>query len=184
MPDINYTLHRSQFYIGKQPKLVDENWLSHTLHNGQILSYSKSLPVRFIKDKNDNSFVLLGYAVQSIATSPSPEDELRNISSLDKIQDLYRPWSGRWVLLANDELHLDATAMLGCFYKTGNDGVEVSSSAGLIVNSFVPDTYKLVKKVGADYYPLPDSGFEGLNKLMPTQILNIKTQPFLKEQLG
>lgn len=175
MPNISYTLHRSQFYIGKHPKLVDENWLNYTLQNGKILSYSKSLPVKFIKDQNNNSFVLIGYAVQSVPTEPSPVEGLQQLSGINNLQDLYRPWSGRWVLLANDALHLDATGMLGCFYKIGNEGVEISSSAGLITNSFVPDTYKLVKKVGADYYPLPDSGFNGLQKLLPTQVLNIKT---------
>lgn len=174
MPEISYTLHRSQFYIGKYAKIVDENWVSHTLSNGLILSYSKALSIKFI-DSNNNNFVLIGYAVQSVETEPSPEEGLKQLLNLSKLQDLYRPWSGRWVLLANNELHLDASAMLGCFYKQGVEGIEISTSAGLITNTFVPDTFKLVKKVGADYYPLPDSGFKGLNKLMPTQILNIKT---------
>ena len=174
MPEISYTLHRSQFYIGKNPKLVDENWISHTLPNGLILSYSNVLPVKFI-NSNNNHFVLIGYAVQSVDTLPSPVEGLKQLSNFNNLQDLYRSWSGRWVILANNELHLDATAMLGCFYMINEEGIVVSSSAGLITNNFIPDTFKLVKKVGADYFPLPDSGFANLKKLMPTQILNIET---------
>ena len=175
MPHINYKIHRRQFYIGRQPKLLDESWLTHTLVNGLILSYSNELQVSFIKDKKGNDFVLIGYAVQSLEKEPAPEEALKNLAGTENLVDVYKSWSGRWLLLVNDEVHLDATAMLGLFYKKGDDGVEAASTAGFIAGSFVPDTYKLVKNVGADYYPPPHSGFAGVSKLLPTQILNLTT---------
>lgn len=175
MPDINYKLHRGQFYIGRQPKLMDESWQSATLDNGLLFSFSNTLPVKFINSKSGNNFILLGYAVQSLDNESAPEEALKNLADIATIQDVYKSWSGRWLLIVNDELHLDASAMLGCFYKQSEGGIEVASSAGYIANAFVPDTFKLVKNVGADYYPLPGSGFKTVKKLLPTQVLNLKT---------
>ena len=175
MPHINYKIHRRQFYIGRQPKLLDDSWQSHPLQNGLILSYSNELQINFIKDKSGNHLVLMGYAVQSVAAEPAPEEALAQLTSTENLQEVYKSWSGRWLLLVNDEVHLDATAMLGLFYKVTDDGVEAASTAGFLAGSFVPDTFKLVKNVGADYYPPPDSGFKGVSKLLPTQILNLTT---------
>lgn len=175
MPHINYKIHRRQFYIGQQPKLLDESWQSYPLPNGLHLSYSNELQISFIKDKSGNNHTLIGYAVQSVATEPAPEAALAQLTNIDNLQEVYKSWSGRWLLIVNDEVHLDATAMLGLFYKIGADGIEAASTAGFLAASFVPDTFKLVKNVGADYYPPPDSGFKGVSKLLPTQILNLAT---------
>lgn len=175
MADIDYRVFRRQFFIGKQPKLMDESWLSANLNNGLILSYSNELQVKFINAAEDRQFVLMGYAVQSLESEPAPEVALQKVSNLENIQDVYKSWSGRWLLIVNDEVHLDATAMLGLYYKVGNDGVEAASTAGFLASHFVPDTFRLVKNVGADYYPPPRSGFKGVSKLLPTQILNLAT---------
>jgi len=175
MPHINYKVHRRQFYIGRQPKLLDESWQSKPLQNGLMLSYSNELQIRFLNDKSSNQYVLMGYAVQSLAGAPSAEEALKNLTTTDNLHEVYKSWSGRWLLLVNNEVHLDATAMLGLFYKVGENGVEAASTAGFLASSFVPDTFKLVKNVGADYYPPPHSGFSGVNKLLPTQKLNLET---------
>ena len=174
MSTINYRVFRSQFYIGTVTKAINDSWKSLALQNGLCLSYDADLPVQAIY-AGSHQFVLLGTAVQSLPGHPAPTELLQNLQHIAQLPQLYASWAGRWVLLANNELHLDAGALLGCYYKKGTNGTEVSSVPGLITNAVQPDTFRLIKSGGAEFYPPPDSGFHNVHKLLPSQVLNLKT---------
>jgi hypothetical protein len=36
--------------------------------------------------------------------------------------DTYGTWSGRWILISDSEIHLDAGGLIGCFYRTIQHG--------------------------------------------------------------
>lgn len=174
MSTINYRVFRSQFYIGPKPKALNESWKSVSLSNGLFLSYDTDLPVRLINN-NQRQYVLLGTAVQSLEGHPAPDEVLSSITTTDNLQQLYASWAGRWVLLAGTELHLDAGGLLGCYYRKSASGVEVASAPGLITNSPVPDTFRLIKSGGAEFYPPPHSGFKQVFKVLPSQVLQLQT---------
>ena len=76
-----------------------------------------------------------GVSLQSDADAPAPLDQLADHAQ-GKLLDAYASWSGRWLLFSDTELHLDASGLLGCFYRTVHRGPEarlwVSSSLALI----------------------------------------------------
>lgn len=174
MPDINYLPYRRQFYIGPQPKLMDDSWQSCTLQNGLALSYSNYLPVQFVTGRNQWFFVLMGDAVESLPGKPDVVTSLQELSDIKSLPQVYASWAGRWVLIANHELHLDASGLLGCYFRI-KERLEVASVAGFIANAEKPDTFPLVKAGGAEFYPPPNSGFTHVSKLLPSQVLNLQT---------
>ncbi len=175
MSPINYRLFRRQFYIGPHVKSVDEAWQSHCLSGGLVLSYCQTLPFKTITDQAGQQWVLLGDAIQSLKGLPSPGEQIQKLTSKDNVQAIYTSWAGRWVLIGNDQLHLDAVGLLGCYYRLHNDILEITTSPSLIYEGKDPDTFVLKSPAGIEWYPLPDSGFQQLSKLLPSQILNIKT---------
>jgi hypothetical protein len=174
MSTINYRVFRSQFYIGPEAKTVNECWKSLPLQNGLHLSYDTDLTVQSVYAAGAQ-YVLLGTAVQSLAGQPPPIQQLQSLQNAFDLPQLYASWAGRWVLIANDEVHLDAGGLLGCYYKSGCNGTEVSTVPGLIAGCHQPDTFRLIKSGGAEFFPPPDSGFQQIQKLLPSQILNVKT---------
>ena len=175
MPLINYVPFRRQFYIGPQLKLADESWKYLTLKSGLSLSYSPDLHVLQLTNQFGHELLLLGDAVESLEGLPPVHQTLEKIADLQTLPDVYRSWSGRWILIANGDLHLDASGLLGCYYRCEGGVVEAASVAGFISNSDTPDTFRLIKAGGAEFYPPPDSGFKGVSKLLPSQILNLST---------
>lgn len=173
MSTISYRVFRSQFYIGPATKAINESWKSIPLQNGLCVSYDADLPVQSIY-AGGNQFVLIGTALQSLPGQSSPTELLQNLQKITDLPQLYASWAGRWVLIANDEVHLDAGGLLGCYYKKGCNGTEVSTVPGLIASCYQPDTFRLIKSGGAEFYPPPDSGFQHIQKLLPSQVLNIK----------
>jgi len=175
MPHIHYLPFRRQFYLGAQPMLADASWKQIQLKNGLYLSYSAYLPVQFINKENGDEYILLGDAVESLVDKPTPVKSLQTLADVAQLPHLYQSWSGRWVLIANNELHLDASGLLGCFYHNKDGKVAVSSVAGFLSGEAVPNTFRLIKVGGAEFYPPPDAGFKGISKLLPSQILNLST---------
>lgn len=173
MPGINYLPYRRQFYIGAQPKIVDTTWQTLALRSGLHLSYSKDLPVQVIISDGGAEFVLLGDAVQSLPGAPPVLKCLKSLFNKESLQQTYASWAGRWVLLADGEVHLDASGLLGCYYKKDGAGVQVASTPAFIANTEKPDTFRLLKAGGAEFYPPPSSGFNGIDKLLPSQVLNL-----------
>ena len=147
MSTINYRVFRSQFYIGPAEKKLNESCQSLRLQNGLYLSYDTDLPVHLVNVAGCQ-YVLLGTAIQSLPDNPAPIDILQGLQQGADLLQLYASWAGRWVLIAQDEVHLDAGGLLGCYYKKGDNGTEVSTVPGLIAGCHQPDTFRLIKSGG------------------------------------
>ncbi|WP_339384469.1 hypothetical protein [Oscillatoria sp. FACHB-1407] len=95
------------------------------------------------------------------------------------VPNLYPYWAGRWVLTGNHQVHMDASGLLGCFYNTSPaDFTWVSSSPSLLtrvlqVNQrLIADTRRLQYRQGLNWFTLPRSRFAGINRLLPSQIVD------------
>ena len=183
MPEINYIPFRRQFYIGATAKPMGESWLSYPLPSGLVLSCAPDLPIQFISNAHGHQFVLLGDAVESLDDKPGIAQTLASLTDLEQLQQVYSSWAGRWVLLTANELHLDASGLLGCYYRVENGVVEVASAAGFITGLPKPDTFRLLKAGGAEFYPPPGSGYHGVNKILPSQVLQLPTGEVLFRNL-
>ena len=173
-------IHRRQFIIGPKPIFVNERWTSLELAPSLYLSHCGTLPIFNARDLDNESWFILGLAVQ---TDPGRSDPVTEISSAHTIQikELYPSWAGRWVLVGNNQLHMDASGMLGCFYRIAYEntkraqGVWVSSSAALLADEINNGCQKIgntqLLRGRMNWYPPPVSGFKSIYRLLPSQVL-------------
>jgi hypothetical protein len=174
-------LHRRQFVVGPEPLVAGEGWVSEEIGPSLHLSRCSDLRAASVKDRRGVTWWLLGVALQSDPDAPAPLQQLA-VNETSALLEVYGSWSGRWILISESEIHLDACGMIGCFYRTLNHGATAelwaSSSPALIAS--LPGrapAYDAGAKIhlgkGMDWYPPPRSGFAGVNRLLPTQILSL-----------
>ncbi|MEX0779781.1 MAG: hypothetical protein WD491_03620 [Balneolales bacterium] len=163
-------VHRRQFFIGPE-SFQSDGWEVRKLTKSLYLSHCSSLPVKEVTDADGVMWYLLGLTEQTDQKKKSPVEEIKNLST-DKILPAYANWTGRWVLIGNDSLHLDASGLLGCYFSQKGGDLRISSSIKLL--SGIVNARKITLK-HQDWYPLPDTQYESIHKLLPSQLLYLST---------
>lgn len=176
-----------QFYINKEEKSFFENWKRITLNNGYTLHYQPNLNISF----NDGHVVLIGYAWQVDPNRKTPQEELQQISNLDKIPhsiiyDIEKTWCGRYILIVDNWVYLDATGKLGLFYSHQT----ITSSLHVLCQVEGRDLiYPDMKKgESPDFFPGVGTPYKDIARLVPSQILSIsekecKLRPLFVDEL-
>jgi hypothetical protein len=157
--------HRRQFVIGPRPLAPRPDWVSHEVSNGVFLSHCPLLPVAL-----GQNAALLGIAVQTTDGRPAPESLVLAGAPLGDT----REWAGRWALILDGVLELDAAGTLGCFHRRIGAEVWLSSSASLLaeLEPVLPVALVAIAHArGMDWVPPPASGIPGLGLLLPTQVI-------------
>jgi hypothetical protein len=170
--------HRRQFIIG--PKSVPRpSWCHRALDDRTWLSYDPELSVHFAQDQDGCTWGLLGHAVTTTALYSSPQNAIAHHKTQD-IPSLYSDWAGRWLLVRNGEIHLDASGLLSCFYGTDDQNrLWCSSSLALIAQVLSPQgnlptvDKTLTYRKGISWYIPPESRLQNVQRLLPSQILNL-----------
>ncbi|MEP6596347.1 MAG: hypothetical protein ABJA71_10395 [Ginsengibacter sp.] len=170
------SIHRKQFLIGYQPKKIKTDWETVKIGGNLYLSHCPNLSVEKIKDLNGAEWHLLGLAIQTNKEKKDPLTEIAN-SFTDNVKELYKSWNGRWILVGNNEIHLDCGGLIGCFYTKKNEQRWISSSLGILqeIGEFSPRPENLKHRSALEWYTLPKTRFEGIYKLLPSQVLDLKT---------
>lgn len=151
----------------------NENFKSIKLSSGKILSYHYNLPIQFEQDNNGAAkFCILGYAFQTDEHRGFPIDEIRAASENDDINNIVESWAGRWLLIYENTIYMDACGLLGCFYTS--TGI-ISSSIHCLNTILKQKTIspRIKHRFGLDYFPGPDTPYPYIKRLMPSQTLNI-----------
>ena len=169
--------HRRQFVIGSASFLPHNNWCCRQLNSSTWLSYCSDLRIAWAKDTNNVEWILLGLAVQT-ESNIEPIAQISQLSTTEVINS-YSSWAGRWLLIGNDEIHLDANGLLGCFYGYNSQGeIWLSSSPALlaqIIETKTKDDRSLIYGKGISWYTPPYTGFKGTKRLLASQIINFTT---------
>lgn len=189
---VNSELHRRQFVIGSKPVKYRADWRTVELDSECFLSHCPNLPVKSSRDTDGMVWHLIGIAVQTEPHRLDPLDEIACTPTAE-IPSCYRYWSGRWVLIGNGEVHLDATGLLGCYYLTNTSSAKrhtpwASSSPALLAEVAGDrvgreDPHELRRGVGINWFPLPRSRFSCMAHLLPSQVLRLKDGAILKRLL-
>ncbi len=95
-------------------------------------------------------------------------------------------WAGRWILIADGRVQLDAAGTLGCYYRRVGSELWLSSSPELL-RELEPalglPSVELVHETGMDSVPPPGSGIDGVSRLLPSQTIgfdgSIRRRPLL-----
>jgi hypothetical protein len=172
--------HRRQFVIGTKPFLPYQNWCSHPLDSSLYLSYCPDLRAGFVRDADGVCWGLLGLAIETLEDKLEPLAEIARTPST-KVSELYHSWAGRWVLLGQGQVHMDASGLLGCFYSmTPDNQMWVSSSSALLASilssesSPAVDSRSLGYETGISWFTPPRSRFIDIKRLLPSQVLDLK----------
>jgi hypothetical protein len=176
MEDVNIMrAHQRQFIIGPTPLKLYPDWQFETVRGVGILSHCPKLPVRKVISRDGREYILIGVAIQTDASRPSPTVELSNPPEC--VADLTHTWAGRWALIANGTLVTDTAGTLGCLYSDTGDGLRASSSVALLRTSQTEifDSRTLWLGVGIEWYVAPHTRYAGIRRLLPSQKLDLKT---------
>ena len=141
---------------------------------GFMLAYEKKLNVCC---NEDCTAVLIGDAWQVDPSKDCPENMIKTFSGRTTIADIYheeKTWCGRYVLIVNDWLFLDFCGTLGVFYS---DDMRLSSSYRILCEQIgteviYPDT---LNEGLMNFVPGPLTLSSSVKRLMPSEIINIKT---------
>lgn len=165
-------LHRRQYVVGPGPVL---GWPA--VQVGELcLSHHPELSCRQVSTPS-GTWTLLGDPVQTDSAAGTPAQELTGVAA-DAPQATTRSWAGRWLLLDPvGAVHLDASGLLGCTYRSDGEGTWASSSPALLAR--LPGLAQLAPVArsygyeGANYHCAPGAGFAGLDRLLPSQVLDL-----------
>ncbi|PZD74129.1 hypothetical protein C1752_01449 [Acaryochloris thomasi RCC1774] len=171
-------LHRRQFILGPTPVNPNGHWHSVSVSASIDLSHCPELRVGNAQDLDGTRWFLLGLAVETQPHRSAPLVDIAKTTT-DKVPELSANWAGRWILLDEKMLYLDASGLLGCFYGQTSEGKTwASSSAALlaeVLSAEVTDPRHLHYETGISWYPPPRSQFLGIQRLLPSQALRLET---------
>lgn len=165
-------LGRRQFLLvprrrsGGEPVPAPAGFQTHELEAG-LLHAHPDLPVLRARGPQGQDRVLLGLATHLLGGRVV--DDLASTATED-LPGITHDWSGRWVLVDADELHLDACGMLCVFVQ---DGL-VASSPALLPGLELVD-HRLRSEHILPFYPGPGTGVPGLVRVLPSQRLSLTT---------
>ena len=144
------------------------------LANSFALHYAPDLNISFHNDQ----IVLIGHAWQANPECPSPIEELTALSEKEQVthEDLFaieKNWCGRYLLIADGWIYLDACGLINIFYSKDT----IASSLGVL--STVENREVILPPIehrkSPDFVPGMMTLYEGVRRLMPSQLLNITT---------
>lgn len=172
-----------QFYISKEKSNCYPDWMQISLWCGQTFHYHSKLNIVYQSER----FLLVGYAWQVDPLKESPEIELRNLEKKEQISqedvfELENNWCGRYLLIVENWIYLDASGSLGVFYSKAT----ISSSLNVLCSVekrklvFPPIEHRHMP----DFIPGMRTQYEDICRLLPSQIYDIQegrwqTRPLL-----
>ena len=182
LPDQRFFMIDARQFIITNTAYQPEGWLSRPLSEGWILSYQEDLAVH---SSPDGACLLLGDAWQTDPQQPSPIELVTQgrLTSREVFLNAEFSWCGRYVVLFQGELFLDASGSFGVFYGKGmvSSSLHVMSLAG----GFTIPEPLIHHGIGPDYLPGAVTMDPEIQRLLPSQTLILQTlQPFLRKILS
>lgn len=158
-------LHRRQFVINRNPG--PDRWETLPLPGDLFLHHHPDLRRSQLRDREGGLWYLLGTAVPAAADTPLAEEVSQAATS--EVWTCSDGWAGRWVLIGDGAVGLDAAGMLGLYY---NPQTREAGSSPEFLTRGAP-THTVREEDRLNWYPPPFSRFAGLLRLLPSQRLSL-----------
>ena len=135
------------------------------------LYVGNGLLVRCLNDFKGRSYWILGnvFCVDILGTSV--ENCIASFDGHD-LNELVENWTGRWLLISENEIQTDATGLMSVFFTIGKDWCISSSLALMSVVTGEKPLYK-VENQGLTWQLLPETLIDGVKCLLCTQKIKI-----------
>jgi len=173
-------VHRRQYVVGPEPFSPHPNWVCERLDETTWLSRCPELRTRLVDDRDGRRWALLGLAVDTRPDEATPEERIAATPTAE-VPEARHCWAGRWTLLGDGQLHLDATGLLGCYYAHESGRLWASSSPALMSKiSGSADTdatapRELEYAIGIGWLPPPQSQHPNVHRLLASQVLDLRS---------
>lgn len=138
---------------------------------GAYLYTGKELLIRYLQDAKGRTYIILGNAFSVDIHGKSIEEDVSSFSG-SNLNELVRNWTGRWLIISELEIQIDATGLMSAFYKLGEDWC-ISSSLALINLITNKSSLNQVQTEGLTWQLLPESLTDGVKTLLCTQKISI-----------
>ncbi len=160
-----------QFFITKEKTSAFSDWKTLVLSYGYTLHYHEGLNIVY----HCESIILMGYAWQVDPARKSPQEELETLRLSGDIthQDVYdieKSWCGRYILIVNDYIYLDASGTLGVFFSDKTISSSLNVLCTIENREFVYPEITHGKM--PDFFPGMRTPYDGVLRLLPSQVLN------------
>lgn len=162
-------IHPGQFSIMKK-ELILPGWQTISLSDGWVLSYHEKLKVFYLPK---HGLLLLGLAWQILPGKASPEQELTRLSEStngfipdETIMALEESWCGRYVLICQGHVFLDACGLLPVFHSQAG----ISSDLTLLAEATGLTAYIYEPGKVMNWMPGPMTPYADIIRVMPDQI--------------
>lgn len=169
-------LFRRQFMLSDEPSELAPSGFEHAELADGHLYHCPSLPVAHLVDADHTRWTLLGEAFPG-PDSRDLEEAMRSCST-GAVPDAYRSWDGRWVLIGNGEVHTDLRGSIPVFYTYHS----LASTPGILRPGERP-LHQLTKSERCDWFPAPGTGFQGVSRVLPSQVLTLGDRSCLARAL-
>ncbi|HSP60029.1 MAG TPA: hypothetical protein VLO09_03125 [Ornithinimicrobium sp.] len=160
---------RRQFLLTRTPVQAPPGF-HHQVHADWHLYTCPGLPTLRATGPAGRPRVLLGVATGTAPGAGDPGHQLRTLGPTE-LEPAYRSWSGRWVLLDGSEIHQDALGMLPVLHRRDR----VASAPPLVAPGAAPPDLGLRTEHMMPYLPGPQTGLDGVLRLLPGQVLDLRT---------
>lgn len=167
-----------QFFLTKQDIHVYDDWKRIKLQNGFTLYCHGDLNIVYQSQR----IFLLGYCWQVDPCKPSPTEQLTALEQLqtvgnEEIYSIEQSWCGRYLLIIDDWIYLDALGSLGLFYSQST----LSSSLNVLCSVEQREMVKPEIKHGQspDFFPGMRTSYADVYRLLPSQIYNFVEQRWI-----
>lgn len=169
-------ISRKQYLISSTKRNIPKMNETH-LSCGAYLYIDKELLVTYLADSKGRSYVVLGNVFCVDVCGKSIEEDIASFSG-SNLNELVKNWTGRWLIISEREIQIDATGLMSAFYKRGKDWC-ISSSLALI--NFITNkvSSKQVSTQGLTWQLLPETLTDEIKSLFCTQKIEISKEDIL-----
>ncbi len=166
-------LDAGQFLISKK-QLSRPDYVNIILSDGYVLQYHRKLRA-YVHEKGE--IILLGTAWQVREDRQEPVKELERLAEAypneipeEAVLSMEESWCGRYLLIVQGNVYLDAVGLLGVFYS--REGI--SGSIRLLAEVMeLPE--RIYQPAELNWLPGPLTQYDQIRRLLPSQIYHFRT---------
>lgn len=138
---------------------------------GAYLYVGDNLSIRCLKDLKGRTYWILGNVFCCDVLGKNVEHSIASFDGKD-LNELVKNWTGRWLLISENEIQTDATGLMSVFFTIGKDWC-ISSSLALIGVVMGKRPSQKVANQGLTWQLLPETLIDGVKCLLCTQKIKI-----------
>jgi hypothetical protein len=160
-------LFSCQFILNASEQPPFNDWVSVAFEK-QWLHAAPDLEIVVTRTKDNKNVILLGLAFHNAKADFKISEGIPRYTGAELIADSAF-WAGRWLLIIERTVVLDASGLLGVFYHQKQP--VLSSSLALLARSLGLEgcRMEIIHGLGIDWYAGPSTRYAGVRRLLPSQ---------------